>query len=135
MSTPFVKSKPVVAKADKQLNSFKDRPDLGKGMPFPPKRLEQEVRKHLELEARQEAAKAALAMLTQQTKESAFDLREAVNANLAEAGIRHGRYAPEIALLGGRPLKGTRGKRGGAVETHEASAPTEGAKEGEPKVA
>ena len=105
MKTPIKKSRYVLAKVHSQLNGFAAQPELAEGMPFPAAALKAKMDEYVAAKQRQESGKKSAELLTGLVHAALFEMYDAFRRNVSAAELRHGHYAPELAYIGGRPLK------------------------------
>lgn len=123
MRTPRVVVSSAVTRARLQLAGFESHPDLAEGLPFAPSEVRAGLDDFAAVNAQREHLRQALAVLTEHLREKAYVLRERVQRNLRAAEGRLGRYAPELALIGGKPFKGSHRSPGKEKGRPEESRP------------
>ena len=123
MASPKVNSKRVMRRANVQLEGFKKRPDLEKGLPCTVDGIHGSMDvvdvRAKELESAKNAVHAAVLALNA----AAGDLRGMIAANIAVAAMLHGNQSDAVAFLGGATRRGGR-RKGGATPTDAPKADT-----------
>lgn len=107
MKPKRVNVRDILALARKQIEGLRGRSEVAKGLPFSVGAIEALLGQILELDGKQELAKKVVLPLTVEIQAKAFELQERVTRNIAAIQARFGKYAQEVEVAGGTPLRGT----------------------------
>ncbi len=123
MRMSFLPAKSILNWFRMMLETLRQRPALGIGMPSPLADLEAANVRYEAAKRKQEGLKKALKLATDEAQQGLFELKGKLAANRAVAAMIHGPYSPEFVLFGGKPRKSRRNPAAAEATTSTETQP------------